>query len=216
MGFVAAPPGWHGGASQELVEQTGRIGHFGGVHGVIEAERWDAPRPGVVLYVTKVSANTADPSGAATAELGNLGSGAGEPETKDKALDIQASVVDANAGKSARMIIASTADRIVAVKGECYMSAEASAIDVNDCVHALATLDTGIAVKDRVDLTVSHVPPEPTLSGSGLTDSHVSLPPMQVHQDQPGRDLRPVYVGAGLIVLAGIFWWNRKRAAHVR
>jgi hypothetical protein len=216
MGFVAAPAGWHGGASQELVEQSGRQGHFGGVHGVIEAERWDAPKPGVVLYVTKVSANTASPSDAATAEIASLGSGAGEPETKDKQLDLQASMIGSDAGHNSRMIIASTADRIVAVKGECYMAADASAPDVNQCVQALATLDTGIAVKDRVDLTISHVPPVPALSGSALTDTHVSLPPMQVHQDAQGPDRRPVYVGAGLIVIAAIFWWNRKRAAHDR
>lgn len=214
MSFVTAPAGWHGGASQELVEQSGRLGHFGGVHGVIEAERWDAPHPGLVLYVTKVAANTASPSDAATAELGNLGSGAGEPETKDKQLDAHATVIDSGVGHNSRMIIAATADRIVAVKGECYMSADALGSEVTDCVHALATLDTGIAAADRVDLTVSHVPPAPTLSGSGLTDTHVSLPPMQVHQDQPGPDRRPVYVGAGLIVIAAIFWWNRRRAAQ--
>lgn len=214
MGFVAAPPGWHGGANQELVEQTGRVGHFGGVHGVIEAERWDAPTPGVVLYVTKVSANIASPSDAATAELDNAGSGAGEPETKDKQLEVQASALGSDVGHTTRMIIASTADRIVAVKGECYMNAEASSADVNHCVQALATLDTGIAVKDRVDLVVSHVPPEPTLSGSALTDTHVSLPPIHIHQEGP--DLRPVYVGAGLIVIAAVFWWNRRRAAHDR
>ena len=216
MSFVVAPAGWHGGASQELVEQTGRVGHFGGVHGVIEAERWDAPHPGVVLYVTKVSANTASPSDAATAELPNLGSGAGEPVTKDKALQIDATVLDSSAGHSARMIIAATADRIVAVKGECYMSADALAPEVTQCDQALATLDTGIAVKDRVELTISHVPPAPTLSGSGLTDTHVSLPPMQVHHEPARRDLRPVYVGAGLIVIAAIFWWNRRRAVHDR
>jgi hypothetical protein len=209
MGFVAAPPGWHGGASQELVEQSGRLGHFGGVHGVIEAERWDPPAPGVVLYVTKVSANVADPSAAATAEIGNLG----EPESKDKQLVVDATAIEDKVGHVTHMIIAATGDRIVAVKGECYETEEASAIDVNHCAQALATLDTGIAIKDRVDLTVSHVPPEPTLSGSGLSDTHVSMPPMQVRHDEPARDLRPVYVGAGLIVLAAIFWWNRKRAA---
>ncbi len=215
MGFVAAPPGWHGGASQELVEQTGRIGHFGGVHGVIEAERWDAPAPGIVFYVTKVSANTAAPSDAASAEIENVGSGAAEPETKDKAILVDATARDGDVAHFSRMVIAATADRIVAVKGECYATAEvARAIDVDQCVRALLTLDTGIAVKDRVDLTISHVPPAPTLSGSALTDTHVSLPPIQVHQDQPARDLRPVYVGAGLIVLAAIFWWNRRRAAQ--
>ena len=212
MGFVAAPAGWHGGASQELVEQSGRLGHFGGVHGVIEAERWDAPRPGVVLYVTKVSANTADPSGAATAEIGDLG----EPATKDKQVEVDATAMGSDAGHVTRLILASTADRIVAVKGECYEGAEANAIDVSDCAHALATLDTGIAVKDRVDLTISHVPPAPTLSTAPLTDTHVSLPPMQVHQDAPGPDRRPVYVGAGLIVIAAIFWWNRRRADERR
>ena len=55
--LISVPADFHGGANTALVEQTGSIGHFGGVHGVIEAERYDAPSPGVVLYVTRVTAN---------------------------------------------------------------------------------------------------------------------------------------------------------------
>jgi hypothetical protein len=210
MGFVAAPPGWHGGASQELVEQTGRTGHFGGVHGVIEGERWDAPSGHVVLYVTKVSANVADPSAAANAELG-----APAHATKDSAIDHEGTVCDGTVCTDRRTVIAATADRIVAVTGECISSSEAADVDLHACADALATLDPGIAIQDRVGLTISDVQPVPSLSGSALTDTHVPLPPITLHPDQPGRDLRPVYVGAGLIAIAAVFWWNRRRA-HVR
>lgn len=34
---------------------------------------------------------------------------------------------------------------------------------------------------------------------------------MVIPQDRPPADRRPVFVGAGLIVLALAFWWNRRR-----
>jgi hypothetical protein len=39
----------------------------------------------------------------------------------------------------------------------------------------------------------------------------VTLPPMTVPLDPPARDLRPFYVGLGLIVMATAFWWNRRQ-----
>jgi hypothetical protein len=215
LALVTAPVGWQGGANRELVEQTGKVGHFGGVHGVIEAERYDAPEPGVVLYVTRVSANVGAPNDAAAAELATFTHGSLEPEVKDKALDGNVTWKDGDVNGATRMVIAATADRIVAVKGECYYGNDASAKDVASCVQALGSLDVGIAVKDRVALTVpaAPAPTVPSLTAPGLTEQHVPMPPMTVKQPTPGPDRRPVYAGAGLIVIAAIFWWNRRRRA---
>jgi hypothetical protein len=214
LALVTAPVGWHGGANRELVEQTGKVGHFGGVHGVIEAERYDAPAPGVVLYVTRISANVSAPSDAAAAELATFTHGSLEPRIKDKALDASTTWTDGDVTGATHVILAATADRIVAVKGECYYRTDASAKDVASCVQALGTLDVGIAVTDRVELAVpapGSAAAAPALSTPGLTDQHVPMPPMTVKQEAPGPDRRPVYAGAGLIVIAAIFWWNRRR-----
>jgi hypothetical protein len=214
--LISVPAGFQGGANRELVEQTGKVGHFGGVHGVIEAERYDAPSPGVVLYVTRVTANVSVPDDAAAAELATFPHGSLVPVVKDKALDADVTWKDGDVNGATRMVIAATGDRIVAVKGECYYGNDASAKDVASCVQALGTLDAGIAVADRVALTVPRAAPAPaapSLSTPGLTDQHVTMPPMTVKQEAPGPDRRPVYAGAGLIVIAAIFWWNRRRRA---
>ena len=39
----------------------------------------------------------------------------------------------------------------------------------------------------------------------------VALPPLVLPHAPPGPDRRPMYVGAGLIVLGAVFWWNRRR-----
>ena len=41
--------------------------------------------------------------------------------------------------------------------------------------------------------------------------ARVPLPPMVVQQDRLAADRRPMYIGAGLIALALVFWWNRRR-----
>ena len=131
----------------------------------------------------------------------------------DKALDGNVTWKDGDVNGATRMVIAATGDRIVAVKGECYYGNDAAAKDVASCVQALGTLDVGIAVADRVGLTVpaAPAPVAPSLSTPGLTGEHVTMPPMTVKQETPGPDRRPVYAGAGLIVIAAIFWWNRRR-----
>ena len=39
----------------------------------------------------------------------------------------------------------------------------------------------------------------------------IALPARVFHQDRPSADPRPAYLGAGLVVLALVFWWNRRR-----
>ncbi len=47
---------------------------------------------------------------------------------------------------------------------------------------------------------------------SGMDDrERVRLPPMTVALDPPGRDLRPLYVGLGMVVMATAFWWSRRQ-----
>jgi hypothetical protein len=41
--------------------------------------------------------------------------------------------------------------------------------------------------------------------------SRISLPPMAIPQDAPSGDRRPVYVGAGIAILAAAFYWNRRK-----
>jgi len=37
------------------------------------------------------------------------------------------------------------------------------------------------------------------------------VPPMIVRDERPRSDRRPLAVGAGLVIMAAVFWWNRKR-----
>jgi hypothetical protein len=39
----------------------------------------------------------------------------------------------------------------------------------------------------------------------------IALPPLVIPQDPAAADRRPIYVGAGLVVLAAVFRWNRRR-----
>jgi hypothetical protein len=60
------------------------------------------------------------------------------------------------------------------------------------------------------------LPPAPPRLDDATRDrtrdrSRRALPPMMIPQDRPAADRRPVYFGAGLIVLAVVFWWNRRR-----
>ena len=41
--------------------------------------------------------------------------------------------------------------------------------------------------------------------------TRVVLPPRAIVQDPPTLDRRPIYLGAGLVVLALAFHWNRRR-----
>jgi hypothetical protein len=221
--LVAPPAGWKGGANDDLMHATGLTPHFGGVHGIIEAERYDAPKPGVVLYATRVAANTTTAGIAAQAELANVEpSNVANPKvamaSADNAIIASLDWRDDKDGikGSSRMVIAATKDRIVAVKGECLEAADADAELAAACNKALATLDPGIDVKDRLDLTSTAAPVAPPPSELKLSTEplHAKTPPMAVpHTDDtsPRTDTRPIVVGASIIALAAVFYWNRRR-----
>ena len=220
--LVTPPAGWKGGPNDDLLHSTGNTPHFGGVHGIIEAERYDAPKPGVVLYATRVAANTTATATAAQAELATVEpSNVEKPKVKmstaDKAIVASLEWKDDKAGikGATKMMIAATKDKVIAVKGECMAAADA---DLTDCTKALATLDTGIDPKDREDLTSTDALAPMASSPLRLPDEPLKAPktvPMIIPpaaNESPRTDTRPIVIGGALIALAAFFYWNRKRA----
>ncbi len=136
-----------------------------------------------------------------------------------------------HAAELARVVVASDGTRIVAVTGECLAGEAADPARVAACQASLATLDPGVAATSRIAITAeaTDVAPEATApaiqeapssaSPSGATreparlddGSKFVLPPTVIPLDRPDADRRPVFVGAGIIVLALMFWWNRRR-----
>ena len=155
-------------------------------------------------------------------------------ETGIAATDAQAQAYlawhDPEAGtrEEARIVVAADAATLVSVTGECLAASDAPAAVVTACKAALASLDPGIARADRVAMAAppaagSGSSPSPSPS-PGLRDesvrpvlpparlddgSRIALPPMSIPQDAPA-DRRPVYVGAGIVLLAIAFYWNRR------
>jgi hypothetical protein len=136
---------------------------------------------------------------------------------------------------NARIVIASDGRRIAAVTGECLAGPGTELAASNSCINQLASLDPGIAPTERVTLVPATVtvvvppdqdtsraaPTEPPAAMAPVPDSlqpprlddgtRIVLPPMVIPQDRPAADRRTAYLGAGLIVLAVAFWWNRRR-----
>ena len=142
---------------------------------------------------------------------------------------------------NARIVVASDGRRIAAVTGECLAGSGAELAASSACINQLASLDPGIAPADRVALvpatpaggasapataaapaspaeppaTMAPAPdsqqPPPRLDDATRGRTRIALPPMVIPQDRPAPDRRPAYFGAGLIVLAVVFWWNRRR-----
>jgi hypothetical protein len=54
--------------------------------------------------------------------------------------------------------------------------------------------------------------PHLELPSQSLTDGNkLPFTPMTIPDSPGARDSRPVMIGGGIVVLAMIFWWNRKR-----
>jgi len=139
-----------------------------------------------------------------------------------------------HAADTARIVVASDGPRIVAVTGECLAGEAAAPALVAACQAALATLDPGVAPASRVapvlapegaagpepaaavpapgpgdrPTSASAPPREPARLDDG---SRFVMPPTTIPLDRPDGDRRPVLVGAGVVVLALAFWWNRRR-----
>ncbi len=235
---IKAPAGWtpDPGASVSLTKKTGDMPHFGGLRAIVTTEVYRPPAGGS-LFVTRLSANVKaeDKDRAATAELVELDASmrrAGATvQPGQNAVDAAAKQLVASRQWStsgiathARIVIAADAQVIVAVMGECVLAGDAPPDVVNACRTALTTLDPGIAAASRVPLAIDAATldaagkPAPVpatgsgASGPSLVESgeRPSLPPMTIPQETREPDRRPIYVGLGLIVLAVVFYWNRK------
>ncbi|HEU4616082.1 MAG TPA: hypothetical protein VFS15_28490 [Kofleriaceae bacterium] len=229
--------------SVALADKLRGVSHFGldaSTTTVTNATVYVPPERGVVLSVvlvaTKLSENREAAARAAVDELhatsqraALAGSGIVEDGWQEKvdpaAKQIEATLAwrdtAAKTSSSARLVIAADMENLIAVTGECFSSDDANPKLVADCMGALATLDPGIAPAQRVALALAPTGtrPEPAAgSGAGAPSMsegpHTPLPPINVPQEAPTPDRRPVYVGIGLVVLAAAFWWNRRRRAR--
>jgi hypothetical protein len=257
--LVIAPAGWRADPEQAsaLAQRFAATSHFGGLSAVTAAEAYVADRPGVALFATRATAML--PAGEAQAARASkaaldalrassgrsgLTGGSAEEESWHEQVETQARQVTATLGwrdptshaiETARVVVASDGKRIVAVTGECLANVTADRGAVAACAAALASLDPGIAVAQRVPLalaaasaddtsspvrgaasagstaqraptTMSVAPGEPAAS-----NDRVRMPPMTIAPDARSNDRRTGYVGAGVVVLAAMFWWNRRR-----
>ncbi|MDX2090474.1 MAG: hypothetical protein SFX73_21630 [Kofleriaceae bacterium] len=134
-----------------------------------------------------------------------------------------------------RLVLAATKTGVVASTGECIWGSDVAPALIEACKQALATIDTGTARADRVMIdtgtknpfddaagSAAPAPPaapqatppvsRPQMEPARLDDSdRLRMTPMSISPGPRETDRRPVYVGAGIVVLAVIFWWNRRR-----
>lgn len=238
-GFVTKPTGWREDldAANALAAKTNALPHFGGVTALATTQvLLPTDGPGA-LYVIAVAGKVSEHRDAAARVAVDAFLGApkrAQLTSPTIAIDKTASAVDSSkkqieatlewheAGVStthARLVIAADAANLVAVTGECVFGADTTPAAREACDKALTTLDPGIAAGQRVVVALApegtEPPPLPTGSGSAPTmsdGSRTPMPPITLPQEpQRTVDRRPVYVGAGIVVLAGLFWWNRRR-----
>ena len=143
-----------------------------------------------------------------------------------KLIEIQVGGRDGSASTRQKfhMIVAADATKVVTTTGLCLDRDDSNADDIAACRAALATLQTGVAAADRATLvlpaaaapatpTPAPAPAAtPTTTAPAMSDgTKVKIGPITIPQDEPSSDRRPIYLGLGLVVLAAIFWWNRRQ-----
>jgi hypothetical protein len=151
-----------------------------------------------------------------------------EPEARQVTATLTWTDTTTHAVETARVVVASDGTRIVAVTGECLAGDAADRALAAACQAALGSLDPGVAAASRVELVLGSDPSaDPAAAAAGppddrpappvmrepprLDDVRIVLPPTAIPLDAPPVDHRPMFVGAGLVVLAMMFWWNRRR-----
>ncbi len=183
----------------------------------------DESDPGITLYVTRATASDLKTSRevAIAALADELRTHGPVTQTGTDQLVLTASWRDAevHTQRTTRLVIAADATHLITVTGECIARDDVAAVQVDACKAALATLDSEVAKADRVALAlpaavvVTPPPPaSPTLEPARLDDgSRVPFAPIVVPPAPTATDRRPIYVGAGVVLLALAFWWNRKQ-----
>ncbi|MFT3694557.1 MAG: hypothetical protein QM831_15520 [Kofleriaceae bacterium] len=241
-GTLTKPGGWTATDSQELADQTSQSTHFGVDHvpgTKISAMQLAPPdaNAGVTLFATRIELKIANDPAAIRAEVDAFhgaakraalgGATIVEQAWEEKIDDTTKQVVASLAfhdetnkvATVSRLVIGATADTLIAVTGECIGRDDADAKTFTACKTSLSTLDPG-GTHVAVSLAPAGTPaPEHEHTGSltngpSMSESHIPVPPMVIQPElKTEADRRPMFIGAGIVLLALVFWWNMKRKA---
>jgi hypothetical protein len=231
---IVAPAGWHADDAKaaDQAARLRKLPHFGGAPTEYGVGVYAPATPGIVLYLTRLSTTSTSPMAIRSAiddfELAAHETGVQVGDTS-KRVDDAKKQIEATIGLRDRgaqletlsvLLAAADAKHLVVVTGDCIAREDVDPKLLDACRMALTTIDPDVKPADRVAIALptsdTPTPSEPSQTptpsnGSHMDDgSHVALPPIVV-ADQAQSDRRPIYIGAGLIVLAAVFWWNRKR-----
>ncbi|CAN5920200.1 hypothetical protein BH11MYX3_BH11MYX3_08300 [soil metagenome] len=229
--MIQPPAGWTSDPERAstLATKVSALRQLGGARVIGVTEVYVPATPGVALFVTRISSEklpgtTAE---AARAALEDFRTSAPAPYAWQDAADADSGSYVARAEWTdtslhtqtvATLVIVTTATNVVTVRGECLSADGGDGAPVNACTHALASLDTGVPKAERLAITMPPAaapdpePSRPREEPARLTDGQqIHLPPMAFTPSKPDRDRRPIYIGAGIVVLAAAFWWNRRQ-----
>ncbi len=137
---------------------------------------------------------------------------------------------------AARTVVAASGARIDSVTGECMLGADAPDGLDQACTAALDRLAVDLPAALRIPLAVQAgapgttsdraseleilpdadlIQPPPPAGATDTTGARLTSGPggvlMTMAPAPRAMDRRPVYFGLGVVVLAGVFWWNRQR-----
>jgi hypothetical protein len=238
MGAVTAPPEWREdkNAGVQATEQVQRDLAAKPTPAAGTAQVFVAPDDSV-LYVTLIARKVTAERDAAAREIVDSFLGAPkraqltsksvtvEESTSHVAGNqVEATLAYTNDGLHVlgRLILVGDADHLISVSGECFVNANAAPKTPDQCKQALASLDPEVAVDKRVAVALApegSAPTPPDKPGPSITDvPHTPMAPIAVGTTEPPRvvDRRPVYVGAAIVILAGVFWLLRRRREGTR
>ena len=232
--MVTAPKGWSPDPERAagIAQKEQALEHFGGAKVIVATEAYVPAKPGVALFVTRVTSETLLGSQASAARVAldalftNTSQGYDKRETYDETsrqFVAHTETVDTTTGTqtASSLVIVFDATRVITVRGDCLFAAAADGGDMNACTQALWTLDAGLPLDQRIAVTVAaagappiadpepprDLPPQPSITDG----QNVHLSPMTIAQTRPDADRRPIYLGGGIVVLAALFWWNRRQ-----
>jgi len=230
---ITVPHGWTADEPMNVAQ----VPHFGGATSAVSAARYAPEAGGVTLVVMRVSADPpADVPAALRSEVDAFEGAARRASLAGSAADVQGKTEQVDAANklitatlaykasglatSSRLVIAQSAAELVAVTGDCISRDGADAALVAECDRALATLDPHVAVADRVApvLGTEPAPPPPSRPPPATmsANDHAPLPPMTVPPPAPAKsDRTTMFAGAGIAVLAALFWWSSRRRARL-
>lgn len=230
--MITVPKGWQPDPERAsgLAQKEQALKHFAGAKVTVATEVYVPTTPGVALFVTRVTSETLLGSQPAAARIAVDEFFASAPKPYDqrdnydrdlKVFVVHTETADVTDGTQtvSHMMIVFDATRIVTVRGDCLTAESSKGEDYTACTQALYALDPGIPLDQRIAVTVADYapiaapePPRDLPQQPSITDGqNVRWSPMTIAQGKPDPDRRPIYVGAGIVVLAAAFWWNRRQ-----